>query len=234
MEKKILVILSVILLCLTACSSKQDADISKDTSKKETKIEYVNIFFHDNAGTVVKSDKLPLGADVIQPPENILADGYVFTGWDKTLSDIQADTHFYPLYTDIRENENVIYSSAVYTTKDNPISLNIQIGGNVSFACIELQVTFDDTLLTLEQISNVDSDGVCYYDKQSKTIYCAMASGQNITAAVDLFSLQFSVKSENCNETEVVIQINDIAKFNTQNELISTSGSTIYGKIFFN
>ncbi len=218
-------------MCFTSCSKKQDTNTTDDTTNQNTEINYVAVFFHDHTGTIVKTDKIPVGADVVRPPQSTLTDGFVFKGWDKSLSNIQEDTHFYPIYSDIREKYNVVFSSTTYVTNEDEISLNVQIGGVVSFACLELEVTFDNTLLSLDSISNIDSDGVCYYDENNKTIFFAMASAQNINASVDLFTVKFTSKGNTFKNSEVTIKIIDIAAFDEKNELISMPSDTINGNI---
>ena len=232
--RKIWIVLCVMLLCFTSCGSKNVAGSIGSTSHWKEEPTYVNVVFYNYTGEVIKTDTIPQGASVIQPPENATADGYVFTGWDKSLTDIQEDTCFYPLYSDIREGDNVVFSSSAYFAPEETISLSVQVGGNVSFASMELQVTFDHSLLKFESVSDVDPDGVCYYDEKSETIYFAMASAQNINAEVDLFTIQLSVKSQVPEHAELLLEIHDIAAFDNQNELITTSGSTINGNIFLN
>ncbi len=234
MKRIILLIICLCLLCFSSCSKKQDENTTDDTTNHGTEITYVDVFFHDNEGTIVKTDKIPIGADIIRPPQSTLTDGFVFTGWDKSLSNIQEDTHFYPLYTDISEKQNVVFASTTYVTQEDEMLLNVQIGGDVNFACLEIQVAFDHTLLSLDSISNTDSEGVCYYDENDKTIFFAMASAQNINASVDLFTMKFYSKGNSFNNSEVTIKIIDIAAFDEKNELISVPSDSINGNIRLN
>ena len=61
-----------------------------------------------------------------------------------------------------------------------------------------------------------------------------MASGTNITASVDLLSLAFTAKASSEKTDFIQITVTDIAAYNSENELQSTSATIVNGKIFIN
>ncbi len=196
--------------------------------------DMIRAFFHDQSGEIVASIDVARGADARSPAYGILPDGFVFTGWDRPLRELREDTHFYPLYEDIRTRANVVFAPAVYAADGETVAVRVQLGGDVSFACMELQVSFDETVLSLESIADVDADGVCHYDEQSHTVRFAMAAARNIDAGVDLFTLHFTVHAPTQESTAIGLQVDDMAHFDDAGQLVSAPYGTVNGKVIFN
>ncbi len=224
--KALILVFALIAVMLASCGKKTNGNLDdfNDSNK------YVSVYFHDNNGTVIRSDVIPKDSDIISPPSDILADGFVFKEWTPSLDNIEKDTHFTPVFVDIRKKDNVVFVPSEYSRDGETVSVTVQIGGQVLFSCLELELACDDTL-KLNKIEEVDADGVCYYDKQSDKIYFSMATSGNITSGVDLFTVTFNTGLEN---SEIRIKINDIAYFTEDGELVSALYDIVNGKIYIN
>ena len=64
------------------------------------------VTFKDWDGTVLKTQTIEEGSSAT-PPSNPTRDGYVFTGWDKSYSNITANTVVIDLYTEILDIKNI-------------------------------------------------------------------------------------------------------------------------------
>ena len=237
---KIIALLCLIVLCISSCGKSTDKDVDSTSNNEQTttenaeQTEWFETVFYDYNGNKIKLEKVASGADATPPDKNILVDGFVFMGWDKDLCNIKQNTSFYPKYEKISNKKNAIFYSSHYCDVGEQFSIDIQINGEVSYSCLELQIKFDDSILAFNEISYADGDGVCHYDENSKTIYYVMASGTNINASVDLLSLAFTAKASSEKTDFIQITVTDIAAYNSENELQSTSATIVNGKIFIN
>ena len=237
---RIIALLCLIVLCISSCGKSTDTDADSTSNNEQTttenteQTEWFETVFYDYNGNKIKSEKVASGTDATPPDKNILVDGFVFMGWDKDLCNIKQNTLFYPQYEKIADKKNAIFYSSQYCDVGEQISIDIQINGEVSYSCLELQIKFDDSILAFNEISYADGDGVCHYDENSKTIYYLMASGTNINASVDLLSLAFTAKASSEKTDLIQITVTDIAAYNSENELQSASATIVNGKIFIN
>ena len=237
---RIIALLCLIVLCISSCGKSTDTDADSTSNNEQTttenteQTEWFETVFYDYNGNKIKSEKVASGTDATPPDKNILVDGFVFMGWDKDLCNIKQNTLFYPQYEKIADKKNAIFYSSQYCDVGEQISIDIQINGEVSYSCLELQIKFDDSILAFNEISYADGDGVCHYDEDSKTIYYVMASGTNINASVDLLSLALTAKASSEKTDLIQITVTDIAAYNSENELQSTSATIVNGKIFIN
>lgn len=237
---RIIALLCLIVLCISSCGKSTDTDADSTSNNEQTttenteQTEWFETVFYDYNGNKIKSEKVASGTDATPPDKNILVDGFVFMGWDKDLCNIKQNTLFYPQYEKIADKKNAIFYSSQYCDVGEQISIDIQINGEVSYSCLELQIKFDDSILAFDKISYADGDGVCHYDENSKTIYYVMASGTNINASVDLLSLAFTAKVSSEKTDLIQITVTDIAAYNSENELQSVSTTIVNGKIFIN
>ena len=233
---RIIAILFLIVACISSCgeSTDKDADVTNNTEQTmhdTEQIEWFEVVFYDYNGNKIKSEKVASGEDATPPDKNILVDGFVFMGWDKDLCNIRQNTSFYPQYDKISDKKNAIFFSSQYCDVGKQFSIDIQINGEVSYSCLEIQIKFDDSILVFDDILYTDGDGVCHYDENSKTIYYVMASGGNINASVDLLSLGFTAKTISDKTDLIQITLTDIAAYNSENELQSISATIVNGKI---
>ena len=237
---RIIALLCVIVLCISSCGKSTDKDADSTSNNEQTTMEnteqteWFETVFYDYNGNKIKSEKVASGTDATPPDKNILVDGFVFMGWDKGLCNIKQNTLFYPQYEKISDKKNAIFYSSQYCDVGEQFLIDIQINGEVSYSCLELQIKFDDSILAFNEISYVDGDGVCHYDENSKTIYYVMASGTNINASVDLLSLAFTAKTSSEKTDLIQITVTDIAAYNSENELQSIPATIVNGKIFIN
>lgn len=226
------------MLCISSCGEDtgNNADMAgnNDAADNNEQTEWFDAVFYDYNGKKIKSDKVASGKDATPPSKNVLVDGLVFMGWDKDLCNITQNTMFYPKYEKISDKSNVISYSSIYCNAGERLTIDIQISGNVSYSCLELQITFDDSVLAFDEITYADGDGISHYDESSKTVYFVMASGTNINASVDLISLAFTAKTSSETNDLIQIEVTDIAAFNSDNKLQSAAASIVNGKIFIN
>ena len=236
---RIIALLCLIVLCISSCGKSTDTDADSTNNNEQPtenteQTEWFEAVFYDYKGNKIKSEKVASGADATPPNKNILVDDFVFMGWDKGLCNIKQNTLFYPQYETIADKKNAIFYSSQYCYVEEQFLIDIQINGEVSYSCLELQIEFDDSILAFNEILYADGDGVCHYDESGKTIYYVMASGTNINASVDLLSLAFTVKANSKKTDLIQITVTDIAAYNSENELQSVPTTIVNGKIFIN
>ena len=237
---RIIALLCLFVLCISSCGKSTDKDVDSTSNNEQTttenpeQIEWFETVFYDYNGNKIKSEKVASGTDATPPDKNILVDGLVFMGWDNSLGNIKQNTLFYPQYEKIADKKNAIFYSSQCCDVGEQFSIDIQINGEVSYSCLELQIKFDDSILAFNEISYADGDGVCHYDENSKTIYYVMASGTNINTSVDLLSLVFTAKVNSEKPDLIQITVTDIAAYNSENELQSAYATIVNGKIFIN
>ena len=235
---RFIALLCLALVCVSACNKNTDNDngIADDNDQTITDntdtIVWFDTSFYDYNNNKIKSEKIASGSDATPPNKNVLVDGFVFMGWDKELRNITQDTSFYPQYEKISDKDNAVFYSSQYCRVGDKFTVDIQINGKVLYSCLELQIKFDDSVLAFDEIQYADEDGICHYDENDKTVYFVMARGENINASVDLLSLTFTAKEISEKTDLIQVAVQDIAAYDSKNELQSTTAATVNSKIF--
>ena len=57
------------------------------------------VYFYDWDGTLIEKQTVPLGGSATVPKENPVREGYTFTGWDGSYTEITGDRKVYAVYT---------------------------------------------------------------------------------------------------------------------------------------
>lgn len=168
---------------------------------------FVVRFVTDN-GMVIAVNECDKGAALIPPtsPQRI---GYVFTGWDGNFSNITQSTDITARYTDISRTVNVIAADTVYTYDADEFEVLIGIYGEVSFCGLDMEITYDSSLLEYIEATEID-DCVILNDETSGIIHTNYVSTNNTTGEVAFMTLRFKAKTTNNAETGLQIKVNSM------------------------
>lgn len=228
-KKNILIIIILAFLVMVSIIIFRGLDEEKPVGNDET---YV-VQFYDHNDNVIKKEEVKKGNNAISPTYKYESKSKVFVGWDKSFNDITEDLDIKPVFEDISNEKNVIYSSYACSNGDSYIQVSFQITGDVNFCCLELEIEFDDKYLEFVEATEVDGDGlVNSYDGK---IYFVFACAENINGSVDLMTLEFKVLKSNTKDNNLVnINVTDIASFDSTNQFLDEDYKVIKGDIILN
>lgn len=216
-------------------TSRKPTDEKKEVQKGEFEIDIVS---PDGGGVETRSGSL---SDIDLNRPTSLSGTEVFDGWkqediianirdgsiseDKPLS-LTAES------IDISNSNNVIYNDVTYVNNGmGSVSIPITVGGNTNFSIIELEISYDVSLLEFESFINKDSDVECNCPEPG-VIFISFVSTDNVNADVKLCEIQFKNISAQGSETALKYNIKDIAAWNSDKTgYIEVNHEVINGKI---
>ena len=147
----------------------------------------------------------------------------VFDGWEQEaqlpqLLDGAAPEDDVPALTpesiDISNSENVLYNDVTYV---NPgmehVSIPVTVGGNPNFSIMELEISYDPSLLEYESFLRKDADAECNCPEPG-LICLSFVSTDNVKADIELCDIQFKALSPRGTQTALKYTIKDIAAWN--------------------
>lgn len=116
---------------------------------------------------------------------------------------------------DISNSDNVIYNDVTYVNSGmDSISIPVTVGGNTNFAIMELEISYDTSLLEFESFVSKDTDVECNCPEPG-LIYISFVSTDNVSADIELCNIQFKNISAEGAETSLKYNIKDLAAWNT-------------------
>lgn len=139
MKKNILTILTIFALTVTGCggakkrSSSNDGVSSSDSISDTTSVEeYVNCYFYNYDNSYLWNTSVIKGGDAYYNGETPLRASdedydYVFSGWDKPLTNIQDDTNFYAQYTATAKEKDHTYTITWVNFDDSILEVDTDV-----------------------------------------------------------------------------------------------------------
>lgn len=116
---------------------------------------------------------------------------------------------------DISNSDNVIYNDVTYINSETgSASIPVSVGGNTNFAIMELEISYDASLLEFESFISKDADVECNCPEPG-LIYISFVSTDNVNADIELCNIQFKNISINGAETSLKYNIKDLAAWNS-------------------
>lgn len=111
------------------------------------------VIFKDWDGTELKRETVADGASATAPSDPIRA-GYVFAGWDKSFTNVTADTIVTATYTVIEKTPVLNVSSNTAAPGATKVTVTVSLENNPGFLTMALEMAFDSDVLTLTKVSN--------------------------------------------------------------------------------
>ena len=102
------------------------------------------VTFEDYDGAVLKTEEVEAGGSAM-PPENPVRDGYVFTGWDKSIDNISKDEVLSAQYAKLTGPTFVVEHVNAQAGSQN-VAVTISVKNNPGIASIGMRVAFDEAL----------------------------------------------------------------------------------------
>lgn len=133
---------------------------------------------------------------------------------------------------DIGNMENVIYNDVTYVNagKDS-VSIPVTVGGNTNFAILELEISYDTSLLEFDSFLHKDSDVECNCP-EAGLICISFVSMDNANADIELCDILFKNISTQSSETALKYNIKDLAAWNAdKTDYVDVNHEVINGKI---
>ena len=134
--------------------------------------------------------------------------------------------------TDISNIDNVIYNDATFVNMtSNDTTIPVIVGGNVNFSVLELELTYDPSILQFDSFVNKDSDVECNCSEPG-VIFISFLSNVNVTADVELCNIKFNNISQQATDTMIKYNVKDMAAWNNdKTDYVDVNHETINGKI---
>ena len=111
------------------------------------------VIFKDWDGTELKRETVADGASATAPSDPIRA-GYVFAGWDKSFTNVTADTIVTATYTVSAASPTLKVSSITAAPGATKVTVMVSLENNPGFLTMALEMSFDSDVLTLTRVSN--------------------------------------------------------------------------------
>lgn len=111
------------------------------------------VIFKDWDGTELKRETVADGASATAPSDPIRA-GYVFAGWDKSFTNVTADTIVTATYTVSAASPALKVSSITAAPGATKVTVMVSLENNPGFLTMALEMSFNPDVLTLTRVSN--------------------------------------------------------------------------------
>ena len=111
------------------------------------------VIFKDWDGTEIKRETVADGASATAPSDPIRA-GYVFAGWDKSFTNVTADTIVTATYTVSAASPALKVSNKTAAPGATKVTVTVSLENNPGFLTMALEMSFDSDVLTLTRVSN--------------------------------------------------------------------------------
>mgnify|MGYP004510304939 CR=1 FL=1 len=111
------------------------------------------VIFKDWDGTEIKRETVADGASATAPSDPSRS-GYVFAGWDKSFTNVTADTIVTATYTVSAASPVLKVSSITAAPGATKVTVMVSLENNPGFLTMALEMSFDSDVLTLTRVSN--------------------------------------------------------------------------------
>ena len=155
------------------------------------------VIFKDWDGTELKRETVADGASATAPSDPSRS-GYVFAGWDKSFSNITADTVITATYTVSEKTPVLKVSSNTAAPGATKVTVTVSLENNPGFLTMALEMAFDSDVLILTKVSNgVDFTDYNFTGPKNKVSGCRAAwFSTDLPDEIldgDVMTLQFTV-----------------------------------------
>lgn len=164
----------------------------KDTTEPSTTYTVV---FKDYDGSVLKTETVAAGKSATAPtaPDR---EGYVFSKWDKTFTNVTSNMIVTAQYTKIT-NPTIVLDNAI-TSSGETVSVRMRMMNNPGIAASTFKVMYDDSVLTLENVTFNQEFGGDFDElgKLTSPVSVSWSSMSNINSNATFLTLNFKVKND--------------------------------------
>lgn len=257
MKRTGILVLTACTVLLCGCNARKDGDdiqqtdatdatsvttaITDETAPPQQTIASVEVigpatvsFLNEN-GRLIEKTKYGEGEKVEFPKPVEIAPDSVFVRWRETGGVEQEENAlaFSPVFESLDGMENVVAYDSVYVgSKEQSFSVPLRLCGKVNAGVLELKASYDTEILDFDSFLSMDGDVLCSCDEKSGTILLSLTSDKNITAAVDLCNISFTVKKRQ--NTSLSAVVTDIAAVGTGEDVFTdVPFKVVHGNIFF-
>lgn len=114
MKKQIRILLLASSLLLAGCGSNTASNSTKGDTSDSSEALTFTVTFYDGDGSILDTVTVKAGGSVTYTGEEPYKQGdsyfkYEFTGWDKSLDNISANTDVHPLFKEVRVGYDVVF-----------------------------------------------------------------------------------------------------------------------------
>ncbi len=188
------------------------------------------VTFYGPDGRILFIDEVKSGEDA-KPPENpIMPQGYVFTGWSGTFSNVTEDQSVYAECTVFLGEENVLALSGAYVNNGEETVIPLQLCGDVCLCAFDLRIRYDIESLNFVEFRNLDGSVDANCVPETGEIYLNYASMENTNGEVYLAELVFRAVGEP-GKTVVDINIVDLVAYDSDYAFYEPPYSTIFSTV---
>lgn len=187
--------------------------------------KYTVTFAYQN-GAIIDIKKAPVGKGV-KPPK-FDCEG-VFRGWSVPINNITDDIEAHPQIYDIVE-ENLFYFNSVYVKEGRKVTVDINVGGDVSFKSGELTISYDDKVLNY--IKSDNEDFVTVTEEEAGKLKLTFDSEESIEESMLLSSITFKTKKVDAYSTELQLSADNVIS-EVKNKEVPATFATINNNIYF-
>ena len=188
----------------------------------------VRFITDDGIPILIKESKKGGAFNTPTPPRKI---GYIFNGWIGDYSNITQNTDIIASYTNVSNIVNAICADTVYSSCDLEFNILIGIYGEVNFCGLDMDITYDSSLLELIAVTNVDN---CVIQNSSTDgiIHLNYVTTNNTTGEVTFLNLKFKSKVTTKAETNLQINVNSMYSLDNNESLTPSEYQVLQNKIF--
>lgn len=123
-------------------------------------------------------------------------EGYVFSKWDKTFTNVTSNMIVTAQYTKIT-NPTIVLDNAI-TSSGETVSVRMRMMNNPGIAASTFKVMYDDSVLTLENVTFNQEFGGDFDElgKLTSPVSVSWSSMSNINSNATFLTLNFKVKND--------------------------------------
>lgn len=188
------------------------------------------IAFDDGSGSLLSQQTLFAG-DIVNPPEEPKKVGYIFSGWDADLRNINMTNIICAIWTQTDDKSNYFTLPVKYTFNENVIDMPITLCGDVDLCAFDIEIQYDKNSLEFIEITEEDDDIVSNHIADSGIIKLNFMNSKNITGEIDICNMQFKALNNNPS-SEIKIIVKEVVKLDDNGEFVNPSYNVHNGKVF--
>jgi len=218
----------------TSTSSPSSGNVSSgggfSSDSPDPNVKVHTIAFDDGSG-ILSSQQILFVGDIVNPPEEPKKIGYIFSGWDADLRNIDTTKIIKALWTKTDDESNYFTLPVKYTLNKNVIDMPITLCGKVDLCAFDIEIQYDKNSLEFIEITEEDDDIVSNHIADSGIIKLNFMNSKNITGEIDICNMQFKALNNNPS-SEIKIIVKEIVKLVENGEFVNPSYNVHNGKVY--
>ncbi len=235
--KRFLSLVLILALCtLVACGGEElpsgetpGGDASTGESGDGAPETYTVRFLNED-GSLLSTQEVSKGKSPIPPTNMGMHANSFFKGWSRDPRTVTGKANLTAEYVDLGETTNAIGYDAIYCKAGEEFTIHLRLAGQVELSCLGIKVSFGDAL-SFVGVDAYDPEMVYHYNEDNETLRIAMASGENITAQVDLCTMRFRADQALTDDEWIQLIVEEIMRFDSQGELVTADSTILCGTI---